>query len=28
LKTVDITLMDHIIVTSNNYYSFKDNGLI
>ncbi|MDD2523992.1 MAG: DNA repair protein RadC [Endomicrobiaceae bacterium] len=28
LKTVDITLIDHIIVISNNYYSFKDNGLI
>ncbi len=28
LKTVDISLLDHIIVTDKNYYSFKDNGLI
>ena len=24
----DITLLDHIIVAGNNYYSFADNGLI
>lgn len=28
LKTIDVILLDHIIVTNNNYYSFKDNGLI
>lgn len=28
LKTVDVSLLDHIIVTDKNYYSFKDNGLI
>jgi DNA repair protein RadC len=28
LKTVDISLLDHIIVTDKKYYSFKDNGLI
>ncbi len=28
LKTIDVILLDHIIVTSKNYYSFKDNGLI
>lgn len=28
LKTVDIMLLDHIIVTNADYYSFKDNGLI
>ena len=28
LKTVDILLLDHIIVTNADYYSFKDNGLI
>jgi len=28
LKTVDISLLDHMIVTDKNYYSFKDNGLI
>jgi len=26
LKTVDITLLDHIIIGDNNYYSFKDNN--
>lgn len=26
LKTVDITLLDHIIIGNNDYYSFKDNG--
>lgn len=25
LKTVDITLLDHIIIGNNNYYSFRDN---
>lgn len=28
LKTVDVMLLDHIIVTGSDYYSFKDNGLI
>lgn len=28
LKTIDVFLLDHIIVTDNDYYSFKDNGLI
>lgn len=28
LKTVDFVLLDHIIVTDSDYYSFKDNGLI
>lgn len=28
LKTVDISLLDHLIVTDKNHYSFKDNGLI
>ena len=25
-KLLDITLLDHIILTENNYYSFCDNG--
>lgn len=28
LKTVEVVLLDHIIVAGSNYYSFKDNGLI
>lgn len=28
LKTVEIVLLDHIIITDNNFYSFKDNNLI
>ena len=28
LKTIDVTLLDHLVVTSNGYYSFKDNNLI
>ncbi|MBO7611226.1 MAG: DNA repair protein RadC [Elusimicrobia bacterium] len=28
LKTVDVILLDHIIVTNSDFYSFKDNGLI
>lgn len=28
LKTVEVILLDHIIVTTSHYYSFKDNGLI
>lgn len=28
LKTIEVILLDHIIVTNNDYYSFKDNGLI
>lgn len=28
LKTIEVVLLDHIIVTTNDYYSFKDNGLI
>ncbi len=28
LKTVEVVLLDHIIVTDDDYYSFKDNGLI
>lgn len=28
LKAVEIVLLDHIIVTSSDFYSFKDNGLI
>jgi len=27
LKTVEITLLDHIIIGNNDYYSFKDNGV-
>ena len=27
-KTLDIKLMDHIILTENDYYSFSDNELI
>ncbi len=27
LKTVDIVLLDHIIIGSNDYYSFKNNGI-
>lgn len=25
-KTIDIKLLDHIIITENSYYSFADNG--
>ena len=28
LKTVDVVLLDHLIVTGSGYYSFKDNNLI
>ena len=28
LKAVEIILLDHIIVTNSDFYSFKDNGLI
>ena len=28
LKAVEVVLLDHIIVTSSDFYSFKDNGLI
>lgn len=28
LKTIEVELLDHIIVTGSDYYSFKDNGLI
>ena len=28
LKTISVLLLDHIIVTDTDYYSFKDNGLI
>ncbi|MBQ4178113.1 MAG: DNA repair protein RadC, partial [Elusimicrobia bacterium] len=28
LKTIAVLLLDHIIVTDTDYYSFKDNGLI
>lgn len=28
LKAVEVVLLDHIIVTASDYYSFKDNGLI
>lgn len=28
LKLLDSKLIDHIILTSENYYSFSDNGLI
>jgi DNA repair protein RadC len=28
LKTVDINLLDHIIIGNNDYYSLKDNGQI
>jgi len=28
LKTVDIALLDHIIIGENNYFSFKENNLI
>ncbi len=27
-KLLDITLLDHVIVTANGYYSFADEGLI
>lgn len=27
-KYLDITILDHIILTKNNYYSFADNGLV
>ena len=27
-ETVDITLHDHLIVTSEGYYSFADNGVL
>ena len=27
LKTVDIALLDHIIIGSNDYYSFRNNGI-
>jgi DNA repair protein RadC len=28
LKTVDICLLDHIIISGSGYFSFKENGLI
>lgn len=28
LKTIDVVLLDHLIITNNGYYSFKDNSLI
>ena len=28
LKLLDVEVLDHIIVTNQNYYSFNDNGLI
>ncbi|NWF52497.1 MAG: DNA repair protein RadC [Nitrospirae bacterium] len=28
LKTVDIALLDHIIIGNNDYYSFRNNGAI
>ena len=28
LKVLDMNVLDHIIIAQNNYYSFKDNGLI
>ena len=28
LKAVEVILLDHIIVTASDFYSFKDNGLI
>ena len=28
LKFIDSTLVDHIIITKNNHYSFVDNGLL
>ena len=28
LKTIEVVLLDHIIVTASDFYSFKDNGLI
>jgi DNA repair protein RadC len=27
-KILDIGLLDHLIISDNNYYSFADNGLI
>ncbi len=27
-KTIDLKLLDHIIITENSYYSFADNGQI
>ncbi len=27
LKTVDIVLLDHIIIGGNGYFSFKENGV-
>ena len=28
LKAVEVILLDHIIVTASDFYSFKDSGLI
>lgn len=28
LKAVEVILLDHVIVTTSDFYSFKDNGLI
>ena len=28
LNLIDVQVLDHIILTENNYYSFGDNGLI
>lgn len=28
LDTLDITLLDHLIVTNKKYYSFKDEGIL
>lgn len=28
LKTLEINMLDHLIITPNDFYSFKDNGLV
>jgi DNA repair protein RadC len=28
LKTIESYLLDHIIIADNDYYSFKDSGLL
>ncbi|MCB0442675.1 MAG: DNA repair protein RadC [Flavobacterium sp.] len=28
VKQLDIALIDHVIITENNYYSFADNGIL
>ncbi|WP_436410316.1 JAB domain-containing protein [Parapedobacter flavus] len=28
MKTIDISLYDHIVITASDYYSYADNGLL